>query len=82
VTAWHTYHAHLTLPTVRRPKNEAEQRDWGGRGDELFTNLLDRLAVANKFQFERNQLKSGSYSPEAHARSRWSSRRCGSWLSR
>jgi hypothetical protein len=67
LTAWHTYHAHLTLPTVRRPANEGEQRDWVGRGDELFTNLMDRLALANKFRFERDQLKSGSYSPEAHS---------------
>ncbi|MFP3568804.1 DUF6680 family protein [Paraburkholderia sp. SIMBA_030] len=27
---------------------------------------MERLAVANKFDFERDQLKSGSYSPEAH----------------
>lgn len=64
--AWHDYHAHLSLPPERRPQNEAEQRDWNGRGDELFTNLLDRLATATNFKFERDQLKAGSYSPEAH----------------
>jgi hypothetical protein len=64
--AWHDYHAHLSLPNEQRPKSEAEQRDWTGRGDELFTNLLDRLALAMHFKFERVQLKSGSYSPEAH----------------
>lgn len=64
--AWHDYHAHLSIPIDKRPKNEADQRDWDGRGDELFLNLLDRLAAATHFKFERNQLKAGSYSPEAH----------------
>ncbi|MGT2458795.1 DUF6680 family protein [Cupriavidus basilensis] len=64
--AWHDYHAHLNLPPERRPQNDAEQRDWTGRGDELFTNLLDRLATATNFKFDRDQLKAGSYSPEAH----------------
>lgn len=64
--AWHDYHAHLSLPLDQRPQDEAEQRDWNGRGDELFTNLLDRLATATNFKFERSQLKAGSYSPEAH----------------
>jgi hypothetical protein len=63
---WHDYHAHLSLPAEQRPKTEAEQRNWEGRGDELFTNLLDRLASATNFKFERAQLKAGSYSPEAH----------------
>ena len=66
IDAWHDYHAHLSLPPERRPQSEAEQRDWNGRGDELFTNLLDRLATATNFKFDRNQLKVGSYSPEAH----------------
>lgn len=66
VDAWHDYYAHLTLPPERRPQNEAEQRDWTGRSDELFTNLLDRLATATNFKFDRDQLKAGSYSPEAH----------------
>jgi len=64
--AWHDYHAHLSVPVEQRPKTEAEHRDWQGRGDELFTNLLDRLASAMNFKFERVQLKAGSYSPEAH----------------
>lgn len=64
--AWHNYHAHLTLPSERRPQNEAEQRDWGGRADELFTNLLDCIATATNYQFQRSELKGGSYSPEAH----------------
>ncbi|WP_235993862.1 DUF6680 family protein [Paraburkholderia solitsugae] len=66
LTAWHDYHAHLNLPPERRPKNEAEQNNWNGRSDELLTNLLDCIATANNFRFERNQLKGGSYSPEAH----------------
>lgn len=64
--AWHDYHAHLSLPAEQRPKTEADRRDWDGRGDELFTNLLDRVASATNFKFERVQLKGGSYSPEAH----------------
>ncbi|WP_408361166.1 DUF6680 family protein [Paraburkholderia sediminicola] len=64
--AWHDYHAHLTLPQQNRPANEGEQRDWNGRYDELFTNLLDRLAAAMNYKFERAALKGGSYSPEAH----------------
>jgi hypothetical protein len=54
------------VPEERRPKNDAEFRDWNGRGDELFTNLLERLATATSFKFDRKQLKAGSYSPEAH----------------
>lgn len=64
--AWHDYHAHLCVSYERRPKNDAELRDWTGRGDELFTNLLERLATATNFKFDRQQLKAGSYSPEAH----------------
>ncbi|MDR6387556.1 DUF6680 family protein [Paraburkholderia phenoliruptrix] len=64
--AWHDYHAHLSIPLEQRPKTEAETREWNGRGDELFTNLLERLATATKFKFDRQQLKSGSYSPEVH----------------
>jgi hypothetical protein len=64
--AWHDYHAHLSVPLEQRPKTEPETRKWNGRGDELFTNLLERLAAATKYKFDRQQLKSGSYSPEAH----------------
>lgn len=64
--AWHDYHAHLTLPSERRPQNDAQGRDWEGRADELFTNLLDRLAAARNYLFERTRLQGGSYSPEAH----------------
>jgi hypothetical protein len=64
--AWHDYYDHLSIPQERRPKNEAELRDWTGRGDELFTNLLEKLAVATNFKFDRKQLKAGGYSPEAH----------------
>ncbi|WP_423380148.1 DUF6680 family protein [Burkholderia sp. LMG 32019] len=64
--AWHDYYDHLCVPDERRPKNDAELRDWTGRGDELFTNLLERLATATNFKFDRKQLKAGSYSPEAH----------------
>lgn len=69
--AWHDYHAHLSIPEGQRPKNEAEQRAWDGRGDELFTNLLDRLAVATHFKFDRAVLKAGSYSPLAHGEADW-----------
>ncbi|WP_347880185.1 DUF6680 family protein [Burkholderia sp. BCC1644] len=64
--AWHDYHAHLSVPLEQRPNTEAETREWNGRGDELFTNLLERLAAATAYKFDRQQLKSGSYSPEAH----------------
>jgi hypothetical protein len=64
--AWHDYYHHLSVPEERRPKTDAEFRDWTGRGDELFTNLLERLATAMNFKFDRKQLKAGSYSPEAH----------------
>lgn len=63
---WHDYHSHLSFPSERRPQTDAEKRVWEGRADELFTNLLDRLATAMNYQFERTQLKGGSYSPEAH----------------
>jgi RNA polymerase-binding transcription factor DksA len=55
LTTWHDYHTHLSLPADgHRPQNEAEQRDWNGRGDELFTNLLDRLAVELQQQAMRH----------------------------
>jgi hypothetical protein len=66
IRAWHVYHAHLSLPPERRVQTEADQRDWGGRADELFTNLLDCLADSTKYEFDRDELRSGSYSPEAH----------------
>jgi len=52
--------------TEKRPTTEADGRDWQGRGDELFTNLLDRLASATNYKFDRAELKAGSYSPVAH----------------
>ncbi len=64
--AWHDYHSLLSTPIEQRPQNDAEQREWTGRGDELFTNLLDKHAAATNFKYDRNQLKTGSYSPEAH----------------
>lgn len=64
--AWHDYHRHLTLPPERRPQSDSEGQVWEGRADELFTNLLDRLAITSDYKFERAQLKTGSYSPEAH----------------
>lgn len=66
IDAWRDYHRHLNLPVERRPKDEGEKKAWDGRADELFLNLLDRLAVANQYKFEREQLQTGSYSPEAH----------------
>ncbi|WP_156966071.1 DUF6680 family protein [Paraburkholderia bannensis] len=64
--AWHNYHAHLSVPLEQRPKTDNEQKVWNGKGDELFTSLLERMAIATNYKFERQQLKSGSYSPEAH----------------
>lgn len=64
--AWHEYHSHLTLPDDRRPQNDAQFQAWYARGDELFANLLERLASATHYKFDRRELKSGSYIPEAH----------------
>jgi hypothetical protein len=66
VNAWRDYHAHLSLPPERRPQNEAQGQGWNATADELFINLLDCLARSTNHQFERSQLKLGSYSPEAH----------------
>jgi hypothetical protein len=66
IDAWRDYHSHLSPAADQRPKDDAERRGWEGRSDELFVNLLDRLARATKYRFDREHLKTGSYSPEAH----------------
>lgn len=66
VEAWNEYRRHLNPPPDQRPRSEAEVQAWEARGDELFVNLLERLAVANSYKFDREMLKSGSYPPEAH----------------
>ncbi|MEO4029019.1 DUF6680 family protein [Chromobacterium vaccinii] len=65
--AWHEYHAHLCClaPNVR-PIDETGHIAWTARGDELFTNLLECIAKATNYKFERTLLRAGSYTPEAH----------------
>jgi len=68
ITTWHDYHEHLSTPASKElPPNEAQIQAWVSRGDELFTNLLDRLARSNRFRFDRASLKTGSYYPDGHS---------------
>ncbi len=63
LAAWHEYYAHLN-PNPR-PANDAEHAAWRGRREELFLNLLEKLALATNYKFDREQLRSRHYSPEA-----------------
>jgi hypothetical protein len=60
--AWHEYLNHLNTRY-----DEATLTIWGVRGDDLFTEMLVRIARDLSFKFDKVQLKTGSYWPRAHA---------------
>jgi hypothetical protein len=66
IDAWRDYHNHLSPVGDAQPKTSEAKNIWDARGDELFLNLLTALATANNYKFERDQLRLGGYSPQAH----------------
>lgn len=63
--SWQTYRTHLGNAPGPTPE-DGELLAWNSRGDELFVNLLEKLAIATEFEFKREELKSGSYLPRWH----------------
>ena len=61
---WRIYadHLNINLDNV----NEAGLTQWNVQGDEFFTDLLEALADALGYPFDRVQLKRGIYYPRAH----------------
>ena len=64
--SWTIYRDHLTPPDDVSKKPLGEQVRFEAKAQELFINLLEKLAVATGFDFKRGELQSGSYSPIAH----------------
>lgn len=67
IDSWHEYHRHLNPPEPERPKTQDETTKWLAKGEELFLNLLGAIAVATGHEFTRDVLRTGGYSPQAHA---------------
>lgn len=63
LAAWQEYYLHLN-PNPR-PADPAAHMVWRTQADELFLNLLEKMAAATRYTFDRNQLRSRHYSPEA-----------------
>jgi hypothetical protein len=61
--AWKEYHNHLNQPRITEA---AALAVWVGRGEELFVDLLFKIATDARFTFDRVQLKTSGYSPIAH----------------
>lgn len=67
ITAWADYRTHLSPEAEKRPEDGSpEKAAFDSRAEELFVNLLDKMAVAVGYKFARKDLQTGSYSPEAH----------------
>lgn len=64
--SWNVYRRHLSPADSARPATPEELARWNAKADELFVNLLERLAVATGYDFKREELQSGSYAPQAH----------------
>lgn len=64
ILAWREYFRHLNVD--QSGFTDQRKTEWGGRADELFLNLLEKLAIATRYRFDREQLRSAQYSPMAH----------------
>lgn len=62
---WSIYRRHLSLP-ADAPAGPAAEALFQGRAEELFVNLLVKMAVCVGYKFNREELQTGSYSPRAH----------------
>lgn len=57
--AWHVYLDHLSTP-------HPDQGRWADHGMELFTALMNKMAVALHYHFDPIVLKKGGYYPQGH----------------
>jgi hypothetical protein len=64
VDRWHLYADHLNQQLD--DTNESHMAAWSVKGDDLFTDLLDSLARALGYKFDKVQLRRGIYYPRAH----------------
>jgi hypothetical protein len=65
IDAWREYFDHLNSGPGEGAA-EAVKVNWMARRSELFTNLLQMMATALNYNFDRVQLQKGIYSPIAH----------------
>jgi len=61
VEAWKIYHDQLHMPYEKK-----DLQIWIDKGNELFTDLLHKMAQSLGYDFDRVHLKRGMYSPIAH----------------
>ena len=59
---WRIYHDHLNEQNIP----DARIAAWVEKGGDLFDDLLHSMSVALGYDFDRVQLKRGSYIPRAH----------------
>lgn len=64
VEKWREYADHLNSEVDN--KNAAAVQGWLTRQDDLFVDLLEALAKALNYEFNRVQLRRGVYHPRAH----------------
>lgn len=64
VDRWRIYADHLG--SLESKPSEARLEAWIEKNDELFTDLLEALAHALGYKFDRVQLRRGIYRPQAH----------------
>ncbi|MGE0496812.1 MAG: DUF6680 family protein [Ramlibacter sp.] len=64
LTSWREYFQHLNIDQTGW--DDQKSTEWMARSDELFLNLLEKLAIATRYVFDRAQLRSAHYSPMAH----------------
>jgi hypothetical protein len=62
---WRIYADHLNIQVDE--ENEAVITQWHIQRDELFTDLLEALAAALGYPFNRVELRRGIYYPRAHS---------------
>jgi len=64
VESWRIYQDHLNHLAQNAAQDAIQV--WSARGDELFTELLNKTSLALGYDFDRVQLKRGIYYPRAH----------------
>lgn len=65
ISAWREHHRHLNRPP-EPGANPVTISQWAAQGSELILNLLEKMAISTRYRFDRDQLRSGQYSPKAH----------------
>jgi hypothetical protein len=63
---WNEYLQHLNSGPVGNPAPANEISAWVGAGHEKFVNLLEALAKATNYDFDRATVTAGVYNPVAH----------------